>query len=60
VDPINAAFMPSPEDVAHALRVVAAFEAAPEAGTVGLDGKMLDIPHLRQARHVLALHDAHS
>lgn len=57
---INEAFTPSPEDVAHARRVVAAFEAAPDAGTVGLDGRMLDIPHLRQARHVLALHAAHA
>ena len=56
---INEAFLPAPEDVAHARRVVAAFEAAPDAGTVGLDGKMLDIPHLRQARHVLALHEAY-
>jgi citrate lyase subunit beta/citryl-CoA lyase len=34
--------------------VIAAFEAAPGAGTVGLDGKMIDIPHLKQARGVLA------
>jgi citrate lyase subunit beta/citryl-CoA lyase len=31
-----------------------AFEAAQGAGTVGLDGKMLDIPHLKQAQNVLA------
>ncbi len=53
---INAAFMPSEAAVAHAQRVVAAFEASPEAGAVGLDGMMLDMPHLKQARHVLALY----
>jgi len=51
---INECFTPSAEEVAHARRVIAAFEAAPGAGTVGLDGKMVDIPHLKQARRVLA------
>jgi len=58
VDPINEAFAPSPEAVAHARKVIAAFKANPGAGTVGLDGKMIDIPHLKQARNVLALHEA--
>jgi citrate lyase subunit beta/citryl-CoA lyase len=35
--------------------VIAAFEASPGAGVVGLDGKMLDMPHLKQARAILAL-----
>jgi citrate lyase subunit beta / citryl-CoA lyase len=50
---INAAFTPSPDDVAHAERVVAAFASG--AGVASLDGKMLDQPHLKQARHVIAL-----
>jgi citrate lyase subunit beta/citryl-CoA lyase len=49
---INATFMPSAEAVAFAQRVVAAF-AASEAGAVGMDGKMLDMPHLKQAEAVL-------
>lgn len=57
---INAAFMPSEAAVAHARRVVAVFEANPEAGAVGLDGMMLDMPHLKQARHVLDLHAAYA
>jgi len=57
---INAAFMPSDAAVAHARRVVALFEANPEAGAIGLDGMMLDMPHLKQARHVLALHTAYA
>jgi citrate lyase subunit beta/citryl-CoA lyase len=49
---INDSFTPSPEEIDHARRVVAAFAGG--SGTVGLDGKMLDIPHLKQARRVLS------
>lgn len=56
---INEAFMSSEADVAHARRVIAAFDGSPGLGTVGLDGKMLDMPHLKQARHVLALYDTY-
>ena len=51
---INEAFSPSDHEIAHARRVVGAFAAAPGTGVVGLGGKMLDIPHLRQAERVLA------
>ncbi len=51
---INESFMPSADDVAHAKRVLDAFAANPGAGTVGLDGKMIDIPHQKQAMRVLA------
>lgn len=50
---INQSFSPSPADVAHARRVLDAFAAQPDAGTVGLDGQMLDRPHLKQAQRVL-------
>ncbi len=53
---INAAFTPSEADVAYARRVIEAFAAG--AGVASLDGKMLDQPHLKQARHVLGLHEA--
>jgi len=56
VAPINAAFTPSAADIAHAKKVVAAFASG--AGVAALDGKMLDQPHLVQARHVLALAQA--
>ncbi|WP_095011738.1 HpcH/HpaI aldolase/citrate lyase family protein [Tsuneonella mangrovi] len=52
---INECFTPSEEEVAFARRVVEAFEANPEAGTVGIDGKMFDIPHLKAARRLLEL-----
>lgn len=51
---INESFMPSADEIAHAQRVMDAFAAAPGAGTVGLDGKMIDIPHQKAALRVLA------
>lgn len=59
VAPINAGFMPSGDEITHARRVVQAFDDQPGTGTVGLDGKMLDIPHLKQARFVLELAATH-
>jgi citrate lyase subunit beta/citryl-CoA lyase len=50
---INAAFTPSKDDVAHAEEIVAAFEAHPDAGVLSVGGKMVDRPHLVQARRVL-------
>ena len=50
---INAAFTPSPEDVAEAQAVIDAFAADPDAGTVAVEGRMVDRPHLEQARRVL-------
>lgn len=53
VEPINRLFSPSAEELGWARRVVAAFEAAPASGVLTLDGKMLDVPHLRLARRLL-------
>lgn len=50
---INAAFTPSEEDIRHAEEIVAAFEAQPNAGVLSVGGKMVDRPHLVQARRVL-------
>lgn len=50
---INAAFTPSSDDVRHAEEIVAAFEAHPDAGVLSVGGKMVDRPHLVQARRVL-------
>jgi citrate lyase subunit beta/citryl-CoA lyase len=52
---INRAFTPADEELAHARKVVAIFEGRQDLGTVGLDGRMLDMPHLKQARNLLAL-----
>ena len=58
VDPINAAFTPSAEELAHARAVVQAFADHPGAGVVALDGAMLDRPHLALAQRLLAEADA--
>jgi len=50
---INAAFTPSEDDTSHAAAIVAAFEAQPDAGVLSVDGRMVDRPHLTQARRVL-------
>jgi citrate lyase subunit beta/citryl-CoA lyase len=52
---INEAFTPDAEEIAHARRVVELFDANPGVGTLALDGVMLDIPHLKQARRILAM-----
>lgn len=54
VDPINAAFTPSADEIAHAAAVVQAFADDPGAGAVALDGNMLDRPHLALAERILA------
>ena len=52
--PINRAYAPSEAEIAHARKIVAAFEANPGAGALGVDGKMVDLPHLKAARKILA------
>ncbi|HSV00548.1 MAG TPA: CoA ester lyase [Roseiarcus sp.] len=54
VEAINRAYAPSEAEVAQARKIVAAFEANPGAGTLGVDGKMVDVPHLKAARRILA------
>ena len=56
---INAAFLPSVAEMDHARRIIEAFAANPGAGTIGLDGKMVDVPHLKQAERLLALANAY-
>ena len=55
VGPINRAFTPTEEELARARRIVALFEENPEAGALQLDGEMVDIPHLKQARSLIEL-----
>jgi citrate lyase subunit beta/citryl-CoA lyase len=52
---INESYLPSAAEIARAEEIVAAFAAAPGHGVVGLEGKMLDIPHLKQAERLLSL-----
>ena len=50
---INAAFTPGETEIAQARAIVAAFSANPGAGALQLDGRMIDQPHLEQARQLL-------
>jgi citrate lyase subunit beta/citryl-CoA lyase len=54
VETINRCFSPSEWDIADARRIIAAFAAQPDLGTIGIDGKMYDIPHLKAAHKTLA------
>lgn len=58
VEVINDVFTPTPDAVARAQKVVAAFAAEPGAGVVGIDGVMYDRPHLAKARQLLARAEA--
>jgi len=51
---INRCFSPSEEEIAEAQMIVDAFAAQPDAGTLGINGKMVDIPHLKAAQKTLA------
>ncbi len=57
----NAAFSPTPGEVATAERLVAAYEAGMAAGLAAIDfeGQMVDEPLATQARRVLATAQAH-
>jgi citrate lyase subunit beta / citryl-CoA lyase len=51
---INEVFTPSAEALEKARAIIAAFQAAPGAGVVGIDGEMYDRPHLTRAEKLLA------
>jgi len=59
IDAINAGFSPSAAEIAHARRVVAAFDEAERQGrgSTSLDGMVIDVPVVKRARAVLALAD---
>lgn len=60
VEPINNAFSPTPDELEHAKRVVAAFETAEAAGeaSIQLDGQMIDYPIVEAAQRILDMADA--
>jgi citrate lyase subunit beta / citryl-CoA lyase len=51
---INEVFTPTAESIARSRRIVALFADNPGMGVVGMDGEMLDMPHLRRAERILA------
>jgi len=57
VDPVNAAFTPTPTEVGRARRVIAAFDAAQKEGrgATMLDGQLVELPHVVDAREILEI-----
>jgi citrate lyase subunit beta/citryl-CoA lyase len=55
VDIVNAAFEPTAGERAWAEKIVAAFASHPTLGTLRVDGRMIDKPHLRAARKILGM-----
>jgi len=53
VEPINRAFTPDAAELAWAEKVVTAFAASPDTGVIQIDGRMLDLPHLKLAKRIL-------
>ena len=54
VGPINAAFTPSPDEIARARTIIDAFARQPDAGVLAVAGRMVDRPHLVQAQRIIA------
>ncbi|HVY63903.1 MAG TPA: CoA ester lyase [Gammaproteobacteria bacterium] len=57
LDALNECFSPSPAEIAHAERVVAAYEEAERRGraSTSLDGWVIDVPVVKRARALLDL-----
>ncbi len=53
VEILNEVFTPSEEQLAEAREIVDAFERSGETGVMSIRGKMVDQPHLAQARKLL-------
>ena len=53
VEILNEVFTPSDEQLAEAREIVEAFESSGETGVMSIRGKMVDQPHLAQARKLL-------
>lgn len=50
---INDAFMPDAAEIARAREIIELFEKNPQAGTTSLHGRMIDKPHIVQAKRIL-------
>ncbi len=60
IEPCNDAFSPSPEEVAMARKMIAAFEEPgnENKGVIQIDGRMVERLHAEMARHTVAIADA--
>jgi len=57
VEIINKSFTPTDAQLRHANAVIQAFADNPGVGAVQVAGKMVDIPHLKQAKNILSLYE---
>jgi citrate lyase subunit beta/citryl-CoA lyase len=57
---LNEEYRPSPDEVAAAERITAAYDTATASGVgaIAIDGKMIDVPVVERAKQVLARHRA--
>ena len=57
IDIVNKAFTPSEEEIDEANELIAAFEENQKAGKMAFSfkGQMVDVPHLRRAKEILAI-----
>ncbi len=58
IEPCNRIFAPSPQEIAQARKILAAFDRNPDKGAIALDGQMVERLHAEEARRLLALADA--
>ena len=56
VEVLNEVFTPSDDQLAEAREIIAEFERSGETGVLSIRGKMVDQPHLAQARKLLLRH----
>jgi citrate lyase subunit beta / citryl-CoA lyase len=50
---INEVFTPTVDAVARAKKIIEYFAKNPDSGVVGIDGEMIDRPHIRRAERIL-------
>jgi citrate lyase subunit beta/citryl-CoA lyase len=57
---LNEEFAPAADEVASAKKIVAVYDEAVAAGrgSISVDGKMIDVPVVLRAQHLLAIHNA--
>jgi citrate lyase subunit beta/citryl-CoA lyase len=60
IEPANAAFSPSPDEIDRGRRIIAAYADATAAGkgAIRVEGRLVEALHVEEARRVLALAEA--
>jgi len=58
IEIINKAFTPLAGEIDRAREIIRLFAENPETGVIGLEGEMLDRPHLLQAQKIVAMAEA--